>query len=115
MVRVSKESSQGWHRAIAPTPGQPRVGAADLERAWRATHREGAPALARSQRMLMLSALFSGQTTEWLAALEARLEALEGLSARHGKPPDATAFEAAARGALSRHGAAFLLPSDTVW
>lgn len=115
MVRMSKESSQGWHRAMAQMPGAPCVGAADLERAWRVTHREGAPALARSQRMLMLSGLFSGQPTEWLAALDARLKALEDLSARHGKPPDAAAFEAAAQGALLRQGEAFLLPSDTVW
>lgn len=103
MGRASRSSSRGWQRAMRPAQEAPVVCAADLERAWRVTHREGAPVLAGPERMLMLSGLFSGQSTWWLAALDTRLKALEDLAARCGCAPDAAAFEAAAQGRLPGH------------
>jgi hypothetical protein len=115
MVHASNKPQTRQHQGMVPVSGMLSVSASELEQAWRVTHRCGAPALAWSQRMLVLSGLFAGRSSQWISSMDSRLRALEDLCTALGKEPDSAAFVAAAESPLFRAGNDLHLPPDTVW
>lgn len=115
MVHASNKPQTRSQDGMVPVAGMLCVSPSELEQAWRVTHRHGAPALAWSQRMLVLSGLFAGRSSHWISSMDSRLQALEDLCAALGKEPDSAAFMAAAESPLFRSGNELQLPPDTAW